>query len=181
MCYPFRDWEKRNPHTTFRPWGKPLLSSAHLSAHLRDPIMTISCSYWCVHAVFNRAFDAKEKPCLGENVLEHLFLHSCSSLMPNLHLHCISIVQRHTVWICVIRSQFIWNTCVPWLLILSDFYDQLRGTFQHWVLVRLDKFNFVCDVALSLFKDVCVYIETSKTIPFQSLERRQDLEAIQSV
>lgn len=88
---------KKNPHATFRPWGKPLLSSAHLLTLLKDPFSVTSCCYWCVHAMFNRAFDAKGKPCLGGSVLEHLFLPNCSSLIPNLHLHCISIVQRHTV------------------------------------------------------------------------------------
>jgi len=51
----------------------------------------------CTCLFFKRVFDAKEKPCLGESVLECVFVHSfSSSVAADLHLKCIYVVHGHT-------------------------------------------------------------------------------------
>lgn len=91
MCYPLTDWEKRNPNATFRPWGKPY-SLLHASQHFwRNSLVSLHVPA----AVYMPCLTEPLMPCLQESVLEHLFLPKCSFVL-NLHLHCISLVQRHT-------------------------------------------------------------------------------------
>lgn len=145
-----------NLPAAFRPWGQILtLLCTPLNVSQELLPFYFSLLHVCTCLFFNRASDAKGKPSLRKSVLECLFLHSFSSLTANLHLNCIYVVHRHarSEVFCVIRS-----ATKHLFSLVSDtwcFLWSFGGNFsKFWILERLDKIIFICDVALSLFKSV---------------------------